>query len=157
TYTEADIWLGLAAPNGPVTPQYTTTNNFCKISADASTVTCTIPYQLLVGAPLGTTDLQSLYLMCPNGDREALTFFLETNAQLKGSSGPVTGAGEQSCTDFPTCLSKVPYWEVFYRCSFCQNTPPPSSTPTSTPSSTTPTPTPTSCEVGTAFGYGTNI
>jgi len=57
TYTEADIWLGLTAPTGPVTSQYTTKNGNCTISTDPSlpsTVTCVIPYQNLVG---GTTNL----------------------------------------------------------------------------------------------------
>src|SRR5205823_3348600 len=79
-----------------------------------------------------------------------LIFFLETNAQLIGPNGPVAGEGAQSCTDYPTCSSFVPYWELTYRCSFCQPSPSPSSR------SSSPTPTPTACELGTAFGYGTN-
>jgi len=153
TYTEADIWLDVNPPSGPVTPQYTTANSICKINTNPSTVTCVIPYQSIVG---GITNLDWLKGMCPLGAREALTFYIQTNAQLTDPNGvSVAGTGQQSCTDYPTCSSlvPVPYWELTYRCSFCQPTPSSSSAPPPPPSST-----PSSCSVGTAFGYiiGTN-
>src|SRR5579871_6475525 len=44
TYTEADIWLGLTAPTGPQTSQFTTSNSFCTISSDSTTASCQIPF-----------------------------------------------------------------------------------------------------------------
>lgn len=146
TYTEADIWLGLSAPASTTpTPQYSTSNGFCTISADQTTVSCNIPYDTIVP---GGALLDVLAEMCPNGDREGYVFYLYTNAQLTGASGAVSATGRLSCTDYPACTSYYPntYWVLTYRCTKCPYTPPPPPPP----------PTVRYCSVGTAFGYSTS-
>lgn len=98
TYTEADIWLGLSATASTTpTPQYTTSNGFCTISADQTTVSCNNPYDTIV--PDGAL-LVVLAEMCP---------------------------GRLSCTDYPDCTSYYhnTYWVLTYRCTKCPYTPPP--------------------------------
>ncbi|KFY02938.1 hypothetical protein V490_00357 [Pseudogymnoascus sp. VKM F-3557] len=132
TYTEADIWLGLSAPvSATPTPQYTTSNGFCTISGDQTTVSCNIPYDTIVP---GGALLDVLAEMCPNGDREGYVFYLYTNAQLTGASGAVSATGRLSCTDYPACTSYYPntYWVLTYRCTKCPYTPPPPPPPPTT-------------------------
>ncbi|OBT81315.1 hypothetical protein VE02_10113 [Pseudogymnoascus sp. 03VT05] len=104
TYTEAEIWLGLSAPASTTpTPQYTTSNGFCTISADKTTVSCNIPYDTIVP---GGALLDVLAEMCPNGDREGYSLLQD------GS---------------PACTSYYPntYWVLTYLCTKCPYTPPP--------------------------------
>lgn len=147
TYTDADIWLGLSAPESTTpTPQYTTSNGFCTVSADQTTVSCNIPYDTIVP---GGALLDVLAAMCPNGDREGYVLYLYTNAQLAGASGAVSATGRLSCTDYPACMSyrDNTYWVLTYRCTKCPYTPPPPPPP----------PTTQYCSVGTAFGYGSSL
>jgi len=134
TYDSAGIFLGLAAPGGSPTPQYTTENGKCKLSADKATVHCDILYSDIVG---GANKDETLAAMCPLGEAEALTFFLLTNAMLDGPSGPVAGAARLSCKDYPTCSEhyEFEYWELSYRCTNC----PPDTSTTSSTSSASPT------------------
>lgn len=146
TYTEADIWLGLAAPSGTPTSQYTTSNGACSISADSTTASCTVPYSSII------TSGNVLSGMCPNGDSAGLTFYLYTNAILNNNngSGTVPAEGRLSCADYPTCSSYLPntYWELYYRCTDCpslSSSSAPSSTPASSSTPVSPvTPTTTS-------------
>ena len=139
TYTEADIYLGLAAPAGTPTSQYTTANGYCAIATDQTTVHCEIPYSAIVN----TEDV--LAGMCPYGDQQGYVFYLYTNAQLSGLSGPVSATGRLSCTDYPACTSYYPstFWELTYRCTKCPDVPSPPPPP----------PVIEYCSVGTAFGY----
>ncbi|KAJ9646313.1 hypothetical protein H2199_002362 [Coniosporium tulheliwenetii] len=84
-YTEADIWLGLSAPTAgsTPTPQFTSSNGYCTIATDGSTVHCTIPYSQI------TSSQDALNGMCPYGAREGLIFYLYTNAQLTDAAGTV--------------------------------------------------------------------
>jgi len=116
TYTEADIWLGLTAPDSSAVSQYTTSNGACTISTDASTASCTIPYSSII------TSGDVLSGMCPNGDAAGLTFYLNTNAALIDSNGnDVAAEAALSCADYPTCSETLPetYWELYYRCTDC--------------------------------------
>ncbi|KAJ9633689.1 hypothetical protein H2199_009257 [Coniosporium tulheliwenetii] len=163
-YTEANIWLGLSAPTAgsTPTPQFTSSNGYCTVATDGSTVHCTIPYSQI------TSSQDVLNGMCPYGAREGLIFYLYTNAQLTDAAGTVVqGEGRLSCTDYPTCSNyhQYTYWELSYRCTNCPvvtttaspTTPSSTSTSSTSPSSTSSTPTtspvPEYCSFGTAFGY----
>ena len=134
TYTEADIWLGLTSPTGTPTSQYTTSNGYCTISSDSTTVGCQIPYSSI------TSNSNVLAGMCPNGDSQGLTFYLYTNAQLNNvnGTGSVPAEGRLACADYPTCSSYLSYtyWELAYRCTDCPTV---SSSSSSTPSSSSST------------------
>lgn len=136
TYSEVNIWLGLSAPTGSPSPQYSSENGACAIAADGSTAQCTIAYSQI------TTNSDVLAGMCPYGDQQALSLFLYTDATLSGSSGPVQAEGGLTCQDYPTCSSIYPftYWVLGYRCTKC---------PTVAP----PPPVTEYCSFGTAFGY----
>ncbi|KAJ9658215.1 hypothetical protein H2201_007888 [Coniosporium apollinis] len=185
-YTEADIWLGLSAPTAgsTPTPQFTSSNGYCTIATDGSTVHCTIPYSQI------TSSQDALNGMCPYGAREGLIFYLYTNAQLTDAAGTVVkGEGRLSCTDYPTCSNyhQYTYWELSYRCTNCpvvtttaspttaSPTTPSTTTTSSTSSSTSSTstsssstssystssmpttsPVPEYCSFGTAFGYSSS-
>lgn len=80
--------------------------------------------------------------MCPGGDTQAPSLYLNTAATMNGpSSAQVPAEGRLSCTDYPKCLALYPftYWELGYRCTKCATPPPP--------------PVTEYCSFGTAFGF----
>lgn len=142
---------------------------------------CSLPFSTILGVPATTSTIDLMHGMCPNGDREALAFYLQFSGLVEPTAGGpaipfvqqypcASRASDRSCTSWDTSF---PYIEVAYRCSNCDVAPcPPTSTtapppPTTTTTCTT-TPTPSTpststtssapptvktCGFGTAFGY----
>ncbi|KXJ89962.1 hypothetical protein Micbo1qcDRAFT_226963 [Microdochium bolleyi] len=136
---------------------------------------CQLPFSTIVNSGSTTAILAD---MCPNGDREALDFYLQFSGQAQ-SVDPSTGATTTvSFKSLPPCTSRdsngqctaystsLDYFEISYRCTKCNtaacssSTTSSTSTTTSTTSSTTsksspttPPPSTKTCSLGTAFGY----
>ncbi|RYP21721.1 hypothetical protein DL765_002077 [Monosporascus sp. GIB2] len=118
TYDTAGVFLrklGAAAPTS-VDPNY-----LCTTSGPIAT--CTIPFSSITGRD--TTDVRTLFgAMCPNGDREALEFYIAFSGTLKDSSGTVCFHQEKTCSGYTRraraarrndCI----YSEMAYRCTKC--------------------------------------
>jgi hypothetical protein len=132
--SEVGIWLGLSPPTGSTTSQYSVGNGYCT-QAGSGDINCVIPWSTITGQ---TALLDVLHAMCPNGDREALIFYLNIIEYLTDSNGKTVTASPSPCDpSYSTCDPSIPYFELSYRCTACPTCPNVTEY----------------CPFGTAFGY----
>lgn len=117
--------------------------------------TCKLPFSTILNKQSYSTIPDLMAGMCPNGDREALDFYLQFSgkAQYTDSNGAVSTVSfknlppctsrdsNNKCTTYSTSIS---YFEMTYRCSKCETAPCPSSSSSTYIASTTSSSTSTS-------------
>ncbi len=91
----------------------------------------------------GSEECVLLGKMCPNGDKEALIFYLEFSGLIQSVHGgpyipftqqhPCTARSNGVCTAWDTWCDFI---EIAYRCTKCDVSPCPSSSPSPIPSTT---------------------
>jgi hypothetical protein len=117
----------------------------CSSASSGGGFVCDLPFSDILQVPGTTSKTGLLWGMCPNGDREALDFYLA----FSGWAKPVGGGSSLHFQQEPPCKTRAPngsciacatspmdFIEVAYRCTKCNVNP-----------------CPTSCTCGTAFGY----